>query len=266
MNALISRLGLALPVVIAIAALSGCAGTPVDASASAPPSWSNARQMVVVTSVGWDEVRGTMRRFERADNQTWRQVGASQPVMLGRSGIGWGIGLHPAQAEGPQKREGDGRGPAGVFAIGPAFGYAGSTQTSLQYLPMQATSWCMDVPASPLYNRIVDSRQVGEKAVEGSSERMRLDLQTAGDERYKLGFVIQHNPRNVSGMGSCIFAHLWGDPDKTTAGCTAMDEPAMRDALAWLSPAAHPVLVQLTNADYDARQAAWRLPARADFR
>ncbi len=259
------RIPFLLPVMLGAVALSACAGTANRSATQLP--WSNAQQMVVVTSSDWNDVHGTLRRFERGDNGGgWRQVGAAQPVMLGRSGIGWGIGLHPAQNNGPQKREGDGRNPAGVFAIGPAFGYAANAQTALDYLPMQATSWCMDVSDSPLYNQIVDSRAVGEKAVEGSSERMRLDLQTAGDDRYKIGFVIQHNPRNVSGMGSCIFAHLWGNPDKTTAGCTAMNEPVMREALAWLSPAAHPVFVQLTDADYNARQASWQLPARAGFR
>ena len=259
------RCNLLLAVALSIIALSACASTTSQPAASTLP-WSNARQMVVVTSNGWDDVRGTLRRFERSSGKDWQQIGAAQPVMLGRSGIGWGIGLHPAQSNGPQKREGDGRNPAGVFAIGPAFGYGASTQTALTYLPMQATSWCMDVPGSSLYNQIVDSREVGDAAVEGSSERMRLDLQTQGDDRYKIGFVIQHNPRNVSGMGSCNFAHLWGNPDKTTAGCTAMNEPVMRETLAWLSPAANPVFVQLTDADYDTRQTTWQLPARAGFR
>ena len=252
------------PAALVLAAMSACASAPTAPKASTLP-WSNAQQMVVVTSADWDNTRGTMRRFERA-HQGWQQVGASQPVMLGRAGIGWGIGLHPQQSQGPKKREGDGRNPAGVFAIGPAFGYAATSSTALNYLPMQATNWCMDVPGSPLYNQIVDSREVGEAAVQGSSERMRLDLQNAGDDRYKLGFVIQHNPNHVNGMGSCIFAHLWGNPDKTTAGCTAMNEPVMREALAWLSPAARPVFVQLTDADYDARQTAWQLPARTAFR
>ena len=126
---------------------------------------------------------------------------------------------------------------------------------------MQASHWCMDVPASPLYNRIVDAREVGAAAVEGSSERMRLDLAKPGDDRYRLGFVIEHNPRNVAGMGSCIFAHLWGNPDKTTAGCTAMDETAMQDLLAWLDDARRPLFVLLPRPAYDEVRQARRLPA-----
>lgn len=248
--------------ILATTLFAACASTPATSTEALP--WSNARQVIVVTSTDFDAPRGQLRRFERSDGG-WKQVGAMQPVMLGRAGIGWGIGLHPAQTDGPQKREGDGRNPAGVYAIGPAFGYAASASTALRYLPMQATNWCMDVPASPLYNRIVDSREVGESAVKESTEPMRLDLHKNGDDRYKLGFVIEHNAGNVPGMGSCIFAHLWGDPDKTTAGCTAMPEAAMRDVLAWLKPAARPVFVQLTDAGYDQRQAAWQLPPRTAF-
>src|SRR3546814_17274315 len=70
----------------------------------------------------------------------------------------------PAQTGGPAKREGDGRAPAGVFAIGEAFGYATQAPTALPYAPMQAGSWCMDVVDSQPYNRIVDAREVGDAA------------------------------------------------------------------------------------------------------
>lgn len=255
--------------------LAACATTPTTSdspgteagAAATTNAWSTADQMIVVTSKDWDAVRGTMRRFER-NGASWRQVGGATPVMLGRTGIAWGSGLHPMPQTGgpPAKHEGDGKSPAGVFGIGIAFGYPERVDTPLDYRQMQATNWCMDVPGSPLYNRIVDSREVGEAAVKGSSEPMRLDRHNNGDDRYKLGFVIQHNPDNVDRGGSCIFAHLWGNPDKTTAGCTAMAESVMRDMLAWLKPAAHPVLVQLTDAEYDRKQRDWQLPARNQFK
>src|SRR3546814_17273004 len=108
----------------------------------------------------------------------------------------------PAQTGGPAKREGDGRAPAGVFAIGEAFGYAAQAQTALPYAPMQAGSWCMDVVDSPLYNRIVDARDVGDAAVEGSSEPMRRDLHNDGDQRYRSGFVIEHTQEEIE-RASC---------------------------------------------------------------
>lgn len=262
MKKIIPRLGLAA----ATLALSACAGTAHRPAASPSPlPWQNAGQMIVVTSSGWDEVRGQMRFFQRENGQ-WVQQGPAQPVMLGRAGSAWGIGLHPAQANGPQKREGDGRNPAGVFTIGQAFGYQQTVQSGLPYRQMQASHWCMDVNGSPLYNQIVDSREVGDAAVQGSSEPMRLDIHNSGDSRYRYGFVIEHNRDNQNGMGSCIFAHLWGEPDKTTAGCTAMDEPVMRQLLQQLDAGKQPVFVLMPEHEYDLHQQPWALPQRASFR
>lgn len=67
-------------------------------------------------------------------------------------------------------REGDGRSPAGAFAVGAAFGYADSAITALPYEPMDANDWCIDVSASLLYNRIVDAAEVGVDAIAGSTE------------------------------------------------------------------------------------------------
>ena len=226
--------------------------------------WSRARQLVLVTTSGWDATAGSLRRYER-DGDGWEQVGASTPVVLGRAGSAWGLGLHPVQLGGPVKKEGDGRAPAGVFRIGPAFGYPESANTTLPYLPMGATHYCMDVPASPLYNRIVDADIVGKAAVQGSTEPMRLDIHNNGDQRYKSGFVIEHNARAAPGAGSCIFAHLWKSSASTTAGCTAMDEAAMHELLAWLRDDAEPVFVLLPQAEYRRVQAAWNLPANMDL-
>ena len=255
-----------LAVVITTVMLAACASTASRPTASQNVlPWHDAGQMIVVTSSGWDEIRGQMRFFERENGQ-WQQRGEARPVMLGRAGSAWGIGLHPAQASGPQKREGDGRNPAGVFSIGPAFGYQSTLQSGLPYQQMQGSHWCMDVNDSPLYNQIVDSRQVGEEAVEGSSEPMRLDIHNSGDSRYRYGFVIEHNAQNIRGMGSCIFAHLWGEPGKTTAGCTAMAEPVMVALLRQLDTGKRPVFVLMPEHEYDRHQQPWALPKRADFR
>ena len=233
----------------------GCAGAaPKDAS-----PWSGATQLVLVTTAGWDATQGTLRRFERTD-AAWRQVGPGTSVTIGRAGSAWGMGLHPAQ-EGTQKREGDGRAPAGVFRIGTAFGYAADASTGLQYQGMDADDYCMDVPASPHYNRIVDRSEVGEDAVAGSTEPMRLDLHGKGDQRYRLGFVIEHNAAQVPGGGSCIFAHLWKAPGETTAGCTAMTDDAMRELLAWLHGDRNPIFVLLPQAEHARLRTAWSLPA-----
>ena len=254
---------ISLPVVLAAAfALPGCAGTATKSTGAQP--WSDARQLVMVTTADWNATTGTLQRYERS-NGRWQAVGDATPITVGRAGSAWGIGLNPVQDNGPQasapqKREGDGRAPAGVFRIGTAFGYADRAATGWPYQAMTASDWCIDVNDSPLYNRIVDARQVGDAAVAGLSPPVRRRPPPTWGVRYKLGFVIEHNPGNRSGAGSCIFAHLWKGPGETTAGCTAMAEPAMQQLLAWLDPKRKPVFVLLPTTEHERVRKDWDLP------
>jgi L,D-peptidoglycan transpeptidase YkuD (ErfK/YbiS/YcfS/YnhG family) len=223
-------------------------------------AWADARQMVVVTTADWNTDHGTLRTFERA-GAGWKEVGAAAPVTVGKNGTAWGLGLHAPRHDGPVKREGDLRAPAGVFAIGEAFGYAATAATAMPYRALTATDWCVDVSGTPQYNRIVDAKVVGEKAVAGSTEPMRRDIHAHGDQRYAQGFVIEHNAQQRAGGGSCIFAHLWKSPVDATAGCTAMAPASMRRLLGWLRPQQHPVFVLLPRAAYTALHESWRLPS-----
>jgi L,D-peptidoglycan transpeptidase YkuD (ErfK/YbiS/YcfS/YnhG family) len=237
------------------ASLGACAPDPVRQQ-NLP--WSDARQLVLVTTPDWNTNHGELRTFSRGP-RGWQADGNAIPVVIGRAGAGWGLGLHPAQA-GHAKQEGDGRSPAGVFGIGTTFGYAASAATTMPYAALTVDDYCIDVDGSPLYNRIVDAHRVGAAAVAGSTEPMRRDLHAEGDQAYKVGFVIEQNPHGVKGAGSCVFAHLWKSADSSTAGCTAMTEDAMRHLLAWLKPEDHPVFVLLPNNEYSRLRTAWGLP------
>ena len=227
----------------------------------APAAWSDARQMVLVTVPDWNAVQGTLRTYQRSGGGAWHEVDQARPVVIGHSGAAWGLGLAPAQHDGPQKHEGDGRSPAGVFRIGTTFGYAAHADTAMPYLALTATDYCMDVSGSPLYNHIADTAKVGAAALKGSSEPMRRDLYFQGDQRYRLGFVIEHNPNGVPQGGSCIFGHLWKTPDTGTTGCTAMNPATMRRLLAWLKPQAHPIFVLLPQNEYARLRHGWQLPS-----
>jgi L,D-peptidoglycan transpeptidase YkuD (ErfK/YbiS/YcfS/YnhG family) len=241
--------------VLATALLAGCVRHATKPEAIA---WNEAQQLVLVITPDWNANHGTLRTFVR-DGDDWRAAAAAAPVTVGKAGSAWGLGLNTPQP-GVQKQEGDGRAPAGVFRIGTAFGYADAARTTLPYAAMQASDWCIDVSTSPLYNRIVDTDAVGKAAIEGSTEPMRRDLHADGDQRYKLGFVIEHNAQATPGGGSCIFAHLWKAPGEATAGCTAMDETVMRELLVWLDRRRHPVFVLLPEAEYARLKMDWRLP------
>jgi hypothetical protein len=243
--------------------LASCAHRPTAGQAAT--RWQHAGQLVLVTTADWNSDHGTLRSYSRTDGGDWVPAAAATPVVIGRAGAAWGIGLHDVpqdskQVDGPMKQEGDGRSPAGVFAIGEAFGYAANASTALPYAAMQASDYCIDVSGSPLYNRIVDAEVVGRDAVAGSTEPMRRDIHADGDQRYRLGFVIEHNPQGRPDAGSCIFAHLWKSPRSSTAGCTAMDPAAMQALLAWLDAKQQPVFVLLPENEYSRLRNAWHLP------
>ena len=184
-------------------ALAACAHNPPTSSEAT--HWSNAQQLVLVTTADWNAPTGSLRYYER-DGAGWKPVGDGFDVTVGRNGSAWGIGLHAARSDGPVKREGDGKAPAGVFAIGSAFGYAPDATTGLAYQGMTANDWCIDVPESPMYNRIVDRSITKAAGLDKSTEPMRLDIHGKhGDQRYREGFVIEHNADGkVANGGSCI--------------------------------------------------------------
>ncbi|WP_286263150.1 L,D-transpeptidase family protein [Thalassotalea atypica] len=216
------------------------------------------QQLVVVITENEQATQGKLSTFTLAANNQWQAQGIKTGIVVGRTGIAWGQGLHPEQS-GNQKVEGDGKAPAGVFRLGDAFGYLSGLNTQLKYTPMTANDYCMDVVASPLYNQIVSTDDVGKSAVKGSSEPMRRDIHS-NDHLYKKGIVVHHNPNNIAPNGSCIFMHIWRASHKPTAGCTAMPEKQMDRLLAWLDASKQPVLVTLTKRQYQKFQSIWDLP------
>lgn len=229
---------------------------------AATTPWQGARQLVLVTTAGWNADHGTLRTFAR-DGDGWREVHAAAPVTIGKNGAGWGLGMNAPQVGGPVKREGDNRSPAGVFGIGEVFGYAAHAATAMPYRALSANDYCVDVSGAAQYNRIVDAKVVGAAAVKGSTEPMRRDIHANGDQRYRLGFVIEQNAQAAPQGGSCIFGHLWKSPTDSTAGCTAMTPAIMQSLLAWLKPQQHPIFILLPQAEYERLRSDWQLPVIA---
>jgi len=218
-----------------------------------------ARQALVVVTADWDSVPGTLRRYQRASAAApWVQVGDSISVVVGRSGLGWGIGLHggPPERPGPVKHEGDGRAPAGAFRLGSAFGYAERPAwVRLPYIRATEPVKCVDDTASTHYNQVLDQRDV---PIDWKSHE---DMRRA-DDAYRFGVIVEHNwrARRQRAAGSCIFLHIWGGPGSSTVGCTAMAAENLRTLLRWLDPSRAPVLVQLPREQYRQLRTAWRLP------
>ena len=214
-----------------------------------------ANQLIVVTTKNWTDIQGTAQRYERQGN-TFRKYEAPFPVVVGKSGLAWGKGLGSVeQREGPIKREGDGKAPAGVFKLGTAFGYDSTADTRLPYLALTPTIECVDDSHSARYNELVNGATVSKDW--NSSERMRRD-----DDMYRKGIFIEHNTPASPASGSCIFFHIWRGPTSPTLGCTAMDQADISRLFNWLDPRQSPLLLQMPEAEYEQLRESWSLPER----
>ncbi len=240
-------------------ALLACFSISASAAPVVPVQLSTARQLLLVVTPDWNAVSGELRRFERASAaQSWRAVGEPTAIVVGKNGTAWDPMLTPA-VPGPVKAEGDGRSPAGVFPLGTAFGFAPPPEASwlkLPYLHVTEGTECVDDSASTVYNQVVNRRTIARPDW-NSAEKMR-EIAPA----YQWGVVVNYNASPaVAKRGSCIFLHIGGGPDgKGTAGCTAMPAADLRPVMAWLDPAAKPVLVQFPRAAYEKLKTDWQLP------
>jgi len=187
-------------------------------------------QLIVVVPLQADSTQARLYTFARQAGRWALQTGPTA-AMVGRNGF----------APPGEKREGDGRTPAGLFPIEFAFGYAPSDKTAMPY--RQATDkdlWVDDVDA-PDYNQWVTRGRTSAK----SYEEMKLP-----DQRYRHGLVIGYNRKPVvKGLGSAIFVHIWAENGKSTAGCVALEEAELVRIIAWLKPEKHPFILMGKPAD-----------------
>ncbi len=219
-----------------------------------------ARQLVTVLADGWNKVPAVLQRYERdGDTSPWKAAGKRVPVSLGRSGLGWGIGVHPKDAMlpgEPEKREGDGRAPAGVFELVSCFAYAPEelAGTAMPVLRADSELVCVDDASSRYYNEVFP-RNVPDKDWNSAEDMLRKD------GLYRYGVVVAHNMNPpLPGAGSCIFLHVERSPGAPTAGCTAMKQNALKELILWLDPAAKPMMAQFPKDVYERLRKEWRMP------
>lgn len=184
-------------------------------------------QVLLVVTPTWDTPEGRAWLFEDGE-----AVMGPMTAHVGHAGLAWGRGLRNTP-DAPQKREGDGRAPAGIFRIG-----------AIWRAPQTRFSHCVDDASSADYGRIVE-HPVG-KAHWKSAEAM---------EMYRVAIVVEHNDAHVRGAGSCIFLHDGSEP---TLGCTAFAPDRVDELARRLRSGAR--LVQLPEAEYRRRRSRWKLP------
>jgi D-alanyl-D-alanine dipeptidase len=202
---------------------------------------SDSSQLLMVTTENWSTKNGKLQRYEREDS-IWKRVGNSIDIVLGRNGLGWGVGLHSIPKDAKYiKKEGDGKSPAGLFTLGNGFGY-NNFNIDFPYSRYKRTDHCVDDSSSKFYNTIIDSTKV--KKDYKSFEHMRLK-----NDLYKYGITVNHNENQVANAGSCIFVHIRSKSGKGTAGCTAMKEIEIVTILKWLKENKKPLLLQLPQSE-----------------
>jgi L,D-peptidoglycan transpeptidase YkuD (ErfK/YbiS/YcfS/YnhG family) len=251
---------------------SGILAVSSQAAAVESDAFAQSTQMIVVSTPDWNAVDGTLQRYQRITaHDAWRPAGEPIAIVAGQKGMGWGIGLvaiddpNVRLASDPVKKEGDGKSPAGIFVLGTAFGDASQPMPGLKtpYLQLTPSIECVDDSSSKYYNRVVDRSTV---VPDWKSSEHMLSV----GEAYRWGIVVGHNGGDVSargippvpGDGSCVFLHIWSEPTRGTAGCTAMPQNQLEGLLTWLDPARRPMLVQLPVPAYARLASRWGLPPR----
>jgi len=155
------------------------------------------------------------------DGRRGRIVGPllDAPCSLGRAGF----------VAAAQKKEGDGKTPAGAYPFRRAFYRPDKIIAPVCRLDVAAISpefgWCDD-PSSPDYNKLV------RLPFGASHEKMWRD-----DALYDLVLVIGHNDDPpVPGLGSAIFVHIAKEGFSPTEGCIAVTESALLTLLRAVKP------------------------------
>jgi L,D-peptidoglycan transpeptidase YkuD (ErfK/YbiS/YcfS/YnhG family) len=192
--------------------------SPVYAQ-TCPDPIAAASRLVLVTAPSMDTELATMRLFtRRSANQAWKLVGAAEPAVVGKAGLGWGYSfLHVKKRDEPEKIEGDKRTPAGFFRIGVSFGFAPSRR--LGYIELKGgETVCVEDPSSLFYNTITRRSEIGSVVAD--------DMRSS--PLYRSGLFVEYPSDRATRRGSCILIHIWSAPDTGTAGCIGLPEERVR--------------------------------------
>lgn len=219
---------------------------------------SSVQQLIVSIAPGWDSNTGKLQLFER-EGKGWRAVGAPWPVLFGRNGLAWGIGVLGTNEPGRHKSERDKRAPAGVFRIGKVYTYDAALPAGAQYpyhTVTTADAW-IDDPTHPDYNKHITIPDPANPPPWFAKQKMRH-----GDFAYRWLVEIRHNSDPpVANAGSAIFFHIRRGADRPSAGCTTMAEANLVKLMRWLRAPKKPHYALLPRAEYQAKWQAWGLPS-----
>lgn len=220
----------------------------------------HTKQVIIGVANGPNSSHVTLSMFEKKNNQ-WVQIDQAWKGRIGRNGLAWGLGMHPAQ-KGLYKKEGDGRAPAGIFDIGGAYGYATTIKKNklLPYRQITVRDLWVEDSKSKYYNQHLVLKHP-PKTTWQKKAQMRQN-----DHAHSLKLHIGHNTPTKAKpakpyAGSSIFFHIWrGGGTKPTAGCTTMAPDKLKRMISLIDPKKNPAYILLTSEDYKKYRSAWKLP------
>lgn len=197
--------------------------------AACPQALADASRLVLVVTPDMEGPAAHVSAYERAAaSGSWRRIGDEEPAVVGSAGLGWGLTYRSLAAEGePLKVEGDRRTPAGIYRLGPTFGFEPSAAAGHLLLEPDR-HLCVDDLDSEHYGHIVP------RSVAGPHTRGE---EMAGIGLYRRGIVVDYPSDRLERSGSCIFVHVWEAPRQGTSGCVALPEPSVARLQEWSASA-----------------------------
>jgi L,D-peptidoglycan transpeptidase YkuD (ErfK/YbiS/YcfS/YnhG family) len=187
-----------------------------------------AQQVIVVDAPSFSSTAATLTTWEN-DGSGWQQALPAMPAVNGWSG--WEFG--------PDRREGDGSTPIGMYAIGSTmYGNDPNPGVSFPYHQLVCGDWWDEdgYGDSPTYNTFQHVSCGTTPAFAAASEALWTET-TA----YPYFAVINFNTPPAGPLGAGIFLHA--DVGQPTDGCVSLPLGDLVTVLQWLQPSMHPMIV-----------------------
>ncbi len=179
-------------------------------------------KIILVLAPTWSSPRASLSLWDKKPGKEWNKQSKNMDVMIGRAGLGLGLDwyhLEKSFKEAPQKHEGDGKTPFGMFLLGRKFGKvpASEFKQTDNYIELNEGTMCVDDPESPYYSRIVETTK-SNIIVQPNWKSAEVMFK---EPFYQQGIVVDYPTSGSEKSGSCIFMHLENSAVKGTSGCIA---------------------------------------------
>ena len=177
---------------------------------------AKVKQLVVTYKLDGKDKGYKVMGLEKSKGK-WKLAIAPVKASTGRNGF----------AQENEKKEGDGKTPNGLYALGQLYSYEKDVDTKIHFQQVDSLDKWIDDSSSNDYNKYVR----GETSAK-SFEHLKLN-----SIDYKYCMVIEYNTNPVvKGKGSAIFFHVANEKYAPTAGCVAIAENDMLQFLKWFKP------------------------------